>query len=143
MGATAGTTTIEVPLPLRARLAKWKEHPRQSYHEVIQRALDALEARETKALDPLVAKHRVALRIAARKNGIARIWLFGSRARGQARPDSDVDILYQTRPGIGMWEASAFQVDAQDILGTKVDIADIDGLSPRMRETALPEAVTI
>lgn len=143
MSATAGTTTIEVPLPLRARLAKWKQHPRQSYHEVIQRALDSFEARETKALDPLVAKHRVALRIAARKNGIARIWLFGSRARGQARPDSDVDILYQTRPGIGMWEASAFQVDAQDILGTKVDIADIDGLSPRMRETALPDAVSI
>lgn len=143
MTSTAGTTTIELPVPLRERLAKWKQHPRQPYHEVIRRALDAFEVRETGMLDPLVAKHRVALRIAARKNGIARIWLFGSRARGQAKPDSDVDILYQTRPGIGMWEASAFQVDAQDILGVKVDIADIDGLSAAMRKTALPDAVAI
>ncbi|MCA1810909.1 MAG: nucleotidyltransferase family protein [Halobacteriales archaeon] len=143
MTATAGTTTIELPLPLRARLARLRTHPRQPYHEVIRQALDVLEARQTGGLDPLVAKHRVELRLAARKNGIARIWLFGSRARNEARPDSDVDILYQTKPGVGMWEASAFVVDAEDILGTKVDIADIDGLSPRMRESVLPEAKPI
>jgi predicted nucleotidyltransferase len=143
MTATAGTTTIELPLPLRARLAKLRTHPRQAYHEVIQQALDALEAKQTGALDPLVSRHRAALRLAARKNGIARIWLFGSRARNEGKPDSDVDILYQTKPGVGLWEACAFMADAEDILGTKVDIADIDGLSPRMRTSVLPEAKPI
>lgn len=143
MSATAGTTTIELPISLRARLSKLKQHPRQPYHEVILRALDALENRNVRGLDALVQRHRVALRVAARKNGIARIWLFGSRARGQADDRSDVDILYQTRPGVGMWEAAAFMADAEEILGAKVDIADIDGLSPRMRETALPDAVPI
>jgi predicted nucleotidyltransferase len=140
MSATAGTTTIELPLPIRARLARLKAHPRQPYHEVIGRALDALEARLTNALDPLVAKHRVALRIAARKNGIAKIWLFGSRARNEGRPDSDVDILYQARPGKTMWDVAGFLADAQDILGTRVDIADIDALKPDFKESILPEA---
>ena len=143
MTKTAGSTTIEIPLPVKARLAKLRRHARQPYHELITQALDILEAKQTGALDPLVAKHRAALRLAARKNGLARIWLFGSRARGEPKPTSDVDILYQTKPGVGLWEACAFMADAEDILGTKVDIADIDGLSPRMRATVLPEAKSI
>lgn len=140
MTATAGTTTIEVPLPLRARLTKLKQHSRQSYHEVIARALDALEAKETGALDPLVSKHRVALRFAARKNGLSRIWLFGSRARNEAKPTSDVDIMYQTKTGSTMWEVAGFMADAQDILGTKVELVDIDALKSPVRERILPEA---
>jgi hypothetical protein len=143
MSATAGSTTIELPIPLKARLAKHRKHARQAYHEIVAQALDALEAREARSLDPLIAKHRVALRIAAKRNGISRIWLFGSRARNQARPDSDVDILYQAMPGKDLWATSSFQVDAEAILGVKVDVADLDALKPEMRASILPEAVPI
>jgi len=143
MAATAGTTTIEVALPLRERLARLKAHPRQSYQEVIARALDALEAKQTGALDALVAKHRVALRVAARKNGIARLWLFGSRARNEGRPDSDVDLLYQTKPGKTLWDVAAFMADAQDILGVRVDLADLEALKPGFRARVIPEAKPI
>jgi predicted nucleotidyltransferase len=144
MTATAGTTTVELPLPLRARLAKLRTHPRQPYHEVIQRALDALEMRTGQhGLDPLVEKHRDALRKAARANRIARLWLFGSRARGEARPDSDVDLLVQTAPGSSLFDLGGFLADAQDILGTKVDVTDLDGLKPPFRDRILPEAVVV
>lgn len=143
MPATAGTTTIELPIPLRERLAQLRQHPRQPYHEVVARAMDALEAKTRGALDPLVAKHRVELRVAARKNGIARLWLFGSRARNEPRPDSDVDLLYQAKPGKTLWDVAGFMADAQDILGVRVDLADIDALKPEFRARVLPEARVI
>lgn len=144
MTATAGTTTIELPLPLRARLVRLRQHPRQAYHEVIQRAVDALEGRTgRRGLDAFVARHQAALRKLARDNKITRLWLFGSRARGEARPDSDVDLLYQAPPGTNIWDVSGFLADATDLLGVDVDVADIDALPPYMRETVLPEAVPI
>ncbi len=143
MSATAGTTTIELPIPLRARLAKLKKHPKQPYHEVIQSAVDWLERREQRTPDPLVAKHAAALRAAARRNKISKIWLFGSRARGDARPDSDVDILYQAPKEASLWEVSAFMADAVDILGVKVDLVDVDHVRPTFRDRVLLEAVPI
>ncbi len=144
MSATAGTTTIELPIPLRARLASLRVHPRQPYHEIIQRAVEALEGRlEPGVLDPLVATHRAALRVAARRNQISRVWLFGSRARRTARPDSDVDLLVQTASGASLFDIGGFLADAEAILGCKVDVADIDGLKPDFRARILPEAVPL
>lgn len=144
MPATAGTTTIEVPIPLRARLARLKAHPRQPLHEIIQSAVEALEGRRDPGqLDPLVAERRPALRVAARRNKILRVWLFGSRARRDARPDSDVDLLVQTRPGASAFDIAGFLADAEEILGRKVDVADLDGLKPDFRARILPEAVPL
>jgi uncharacterized protein len=143
MTATAGTTTVELPIPLRARLAKLKQHPRQPYHEVIGLALDLLERRQQRTPDPLVVKHAAALRMAARRNKLTKIWVFGSRARGDARPDSDVDILYQAPKGVSLWEVSAFMADAMEILGRKVDLVDIDHVRPAFRDRVLTEAVPI
>jgi len=128
MPATPGTTTIEVPLPMRVRLALLRTHPRQPYHEVIARAIAALEARTgMPGMDATVAKHRDALRVAARRNHLDRIWLFGSRSRGVARPDSDVDLLYRATRA-SLFDVASFLADAEDILGLEVDLADIDHL---------------
>lgn len=144
MTAAAGTTTIEVPLPVRERLAQHRQHPRQPYHEVIARALDALDGRTGVAgLDGLVAGKRKQLRSAAKRHRVVRIWLFGSRARGTARPDSDVDLLVKMEPGSSAFDLGGFLADAEDILGTKVDVADLDGLKPAFRSRVLLEAVPI
>ena len=143
MSATAGTTTIEVPIPLRMRLASLRKHKRQAYHEVIAKALDVLEAREAGSIDPVVAAHVPALRIAARRNRIERVWLFGSRARARARPDSDVDLLVKAKPGASLFDLAGFLADAQDILGLRVDLADLDALKPPFRDRILPEAVPL
>lgn len=144
MPATAGTTTIEVPLPVKERLARLRQHDRQAYHEVIQRALDALEGRTgVSGLDALVSSKRKQLRDAAKRHRMARVWLFGSRSRGEARPDSDVDLLVQTDPAATLWDIGGFLADARDILGVKVDVADLDGLKPEFRRRIVPEAVPI
>lgn len=144
MTATAGTTTIEVPIPLRDRLAQHRIHPRQAYHEVIGAALDALEVRQrAPGLDPLVTRHRRELRREARRCRLQRIWLYGSRARADARPDADVDILYKTGPGATLWDIAGFQAAAQALLGARVDVADIDAMPEEMRQRAMPDVVVI
>jgi uncharacterized protein len=143
MPATAGTTTIELPLPVKARLAKLRAHPRQAYYEVVSAALDALEGRGKHGLDPLVARHAVALRVAARRHKLSRIWLFGSRARGEARPDSDVDILYQADPTADLFDLAGFMADAQDILGVDVDLLSVATQKEPLRSRVMAEAVSI
>ncbi len=96
----ATNTTLWIPVGLHNRLALRKTHPRQPFHEVITSLLEVVErpARVPAGggrLDPLVAANRDRLLEAAKANGIARLWLFGSRARGDAGPDSDVDLLYE------------------------------------------------
>jgi len=144
MTATAGTTTIEVPIPLRDRLAAHRMHPRQPYHEVIGDALDALDLRQRgPGLDPLILAHQRALRRAARDHRLRRIWLFGSRARGEARPDSDVDLIYKAEAGADLWDIAAFLTDAQEILGLRVDLVDLDHMSDRLRKTIMADAVVV
>jgi uncharacterized protein len=142
MTATAGTTTIEVPIPLRERLRQMRVHERQPYHEVIAQALDALQGRR-RGIDPLVLQHRRALRAAARRNRLQRIWLFGSRARGQAGPDADVDILFQAAPGASLFDLGGFAADAEEILGQRVDLLDIRTKKEGLRKRVLADAVPI
>ncbi|MHB8634207.1 MAG: nucleotidyltransferase family protein [Thermoplasmatota archaeon] len=139
------TTTIEIPLGLRRRLELKKRHPRQAYHEVISAALDALQKADhgPGGLDPLVAANREALLTSARANGIERLWLFGSRARGQARPGSDVDLLYEAREQVSLWEVAGFMTDAQEILGCRVDLADRRALRGTFRAAVAKEALPL
>src|SRR5574340_69277 len=66
--------------------------------------------------DPAVA------RICASR-GIRRLALFGSRLKGTARPDSDVDLLVEFEPGRvpGLMALSAIEIDLGEVLGHKVD----------------------
>jgi len=124
-------------------LAALKQHPRQPFHEVISRALEALEGRTGQpGLDPLVAGKRQALRRAAKNNGIDRLWLFGSRAKGMARPDSDVDLLYHAPKSTNLWHVAGFYADAEEILGRPLSLVDIEHL-PKRLEHVMAEAVPL
>ncbi|HET6399369.1 MAG TPA: hypothetical protein VFH47_07430 [Candidatus Thermoplasmatota archaeon] len=142
--ATAGTTTIELPLPVRERLARLRQHPREPYHEVVRRALDALEGRTGKrGLDPLVAGRQAPLRRLAREHKVARLWLVGDRARGLAAPDAEAALLYQAAPAATLLDVAGFQAAARRLLGVPVRLLDLDGLGPAQRARVLPEAVTV
>ncbi|HLE96968.1 MAG TPA: nucleotidyltransferase domain-containing protein [Candidatus Thermoplasmatota archaeon] len=90
-------TSIQVSQRLRRRLARVKRHARQSYEEVIEAALDAVERVPTAAPEPAGVEEvlRDVRRVAAELYGerVVRLVLYGSHARGDARPGSDVDVL--------------------------------------------------
>jgi predicted nucleotidyltransferase len=81
-------------------------------------------------------------RIAGR-HGIDRVRVFGSHARGEARPDSDLDLLVRLRPGHGFSDFMAFCEEAEAVLGRHVDVVTEDGLSPYIRDRVLAEATPL
>ena len=82
------------------------------------------------------------LRIAA-IHGARNVRVFGSVARGDAGPTSDVDILVELEPGRSLLDRAALILDLEKLLGRRVDVANERGLRPRVRERILREAIPL
>jgi uncharacterized protein len=88
-------------------------------------------------------RHRRRLLEVARKNGVRKVRVFGSLARGEARSPSDVDLLVDLEPGRTLLDLAAFRREAEEILGTPVDVATPDMLKERIRSEVLGEALPL
>ncbi len=75
--------------------------------------------------------------------GVSRLAIFGSIARGEERPDSDVDILVEFSIPIGLFEFARTQRYLEQLLGRKVDLATPDALRTEMRANILKEAAYV
>jgi len=82
------------------------------------------------------------LRLAA-KHGAADVRVFGSMARGDMRPESDVDLLVRMEPRRSLLDLIALGQDLEALLGIRVDLVSENGLSPYLRDRILSEAVTL
>ena len=82
------------------------------------------------------------LRIAA-NHGARDVRVFGSRARGQAHRDSDLDLLITLEKGKSLLDIVAIKQDIEDLLGYKVDVVTEAAISPYMRDRILEEAVPL
>ncbi len=90
----------------------------------------------------LQAQRNDILRIAAR-HGARNVRVFGSVARGDARSDSDVDILVDMEPGRSLFDLGGLLYDLQTLLGVDVDVVTEKGLRPRIRAQVMQEAVPL
>jgi len=66
--------------------------------------------------------------------------VFGSWARGEAGPDSDLDLLINVEPGTSLLDMIGLQQALEDLVGGKVDVLTEDGISPYVKERILAEA---
>lgn len=73
----------------------------------------------------------------ARRNGATSVSVFGSRGRGDARPDSDLDLLVDLAAGTSLFDLGRMQVELTELVGFHVDVVPRDGLHPRRRESIL------
>lgn len=73
--------------------------------------------------------------------GVLSLRVFGSVARGEAGPGSDVDLLIELSRRMGLFGFFAIQERLEGMLGCRVDLVQADGLKPRVRERVLREAV--
>jgi len=85
-------------------------------------------------------KREEILRIAA-KHGVTSIRVFGSVARGDAGPESDVDLLIETGPTVSPWFPVRFIRDLEELLGRRVDVVTRNGLHWYIKDRVLDEAV--
>ena len=92
--------------------------------------------------DRLRQKRSEILRIAA-SHGAHNVRVFGSVARGQAGPDSDIDLLFEFDPDRSLMDYGHLLMDLQDLLACKVDIVTEDGLHPVIKDRVLEDAIPL
>ena len=90
----------------------------------------------------LEAKKGEILRIAA-KHGARNVRVFGSVARGEAGPESDVDLLVEVGPGRTPFFPGGLIADLEDLLGKKVQVVTQEDLHWYIRDRVLEEAVPL
>ena len=87
-------------------------------------------------------EREVILQIAAR-HGARNVRVFGSVARGDAGPDSDIDLLVEKGQAPSSWFPAGLVLDLQDLLGHPVEVVTEKGLNPHLRERVLREAIPL
>lgn len=92
----------------------------------------------------LLHEHRAAIRAAARQIGARNVRVFGSVARGEDTPDSDVDLLvdFPARER-GLLPLLTLAERVESLVGRPVDVAALEVLAEPVRERALAEAVPL
>jgi hypothetical protein len=88
--------------------------------------LDAIRARRSEILDRA-----------------RNVRVFGSAARGDAGPASDVDLLVEMESGRSLLDFVGLWQELEDLLGLKVDLVSDRGISPYLREQILSEAIAL
>lgn len=88
-------------------------------------------------------QRRAALIAAVESHGASNLRVFGSVARGEDGPDSDIDLLVDLAPGTGLFGLSMLERELEQILNVDVDLAPTDSLKPRVRLDAEREAIPL
>jgi len=151
----AGMTQVE--LAARARIAQsvvsaYESGRREPGFETVNHLLASagftVDLVLTPAVDrsPLrvaVDKNRSRLTRELRKLGASRVRLFGSVARGEDGPQSDIDLLVDVDPEVGLFALGRMRAEAERILHAVVDIVPANSLKPDVAEQVLAEAITL
>ena len=77
-----------------------------------------------------------------RRYGVRELSLFGSAARGEARPNSDIDLLVEFLPEAepGLLDHAGLMLDLEALLGRKVDLVSKNGLKPLIRDSVIQDS---
>jgi len=82
------------------------------------------------------------LRIAA-KHGVSSVRVFGSMARGEGGPESDVDLLVEVDGPTTPWFPGGLVAELEELLGRRVDVVEPDAIRESLRQRVLEEAVPL
>lgn len=95
------------------------------------------------AMHPLIETHRAELLSLASRRSITGVRVFGSMSRDDGREDSDVDLLVTLAPGTSALALGGLLLDAQELLGRRVDVVTEASLHPALRERVVASAVPL
>jgi len=106
-------------------------------------SLRDVETSASKRSGPLarrVFQHREKIRDVVARHGLSNPRVFGSVARGEHAVDSDLDILIDVGPGVGLLTLARCERDLEALLGVRVDLVPADDLKPAVASSVLAEA---
>ena len=91
----------------------------------------------------LVLKRRKQILEIAHRHGVTRVRVFGSMARGDGGPKSDVDLLVDVGPNPSPWFPGGLVADLEQLLGRQVQVITENGLDDLLRDRVLRGAVPL
>lgn len=83
------------------------------------------------------------LKALAADHGYSRLAVFGSVARHQAHPDSDIDLIVESPEGTSTFGFVRFKQLIEQVLGREIDLIDYGGLKPKLDDDIRREAVLL
>lgn len=92
-----------------------------------------------KPSDLLKAKRSDVLEL-AKSVGASYVKVFGSVSKGSDDTDSDLDLLVDVPPNLGLFELTELRLRFEDLIGTHVDLVTPQGIRPELRDIILTEA---
>lgn len=78
-----------------------------------------------------------------KRHGVSKASVFGSVARGEEHPNSDIDVLVEIPRPYGLFEFISIKQSLEDALERKVDLVDYRAIKPRIKENILKSQVQI
>jgi predicted nucleotidyltransferase len=78
-----------------------------------------------------------------RRYGASQFRLFGSVARGDAGPSSDIDFIVRFEPQRSLFDHGGLVMDLRELLGARVDVIDEDAMRPRFRAHVVKDTVPL
>lgn len=80
-----------------------------------------------------------------KSNIVQKAWLFGSYSRNQEKDTSDIDIMFETIPGVrfGLIKQMSIIVEMEDKLGIKVDFIYAPSMLPEVKEEAEKDKILL
>jgi len=95
------------------------------------------------AIETIPEETREAILRIARMHGVTRVRVFGSVARGEAAPDSDLDLLIEVGGPTTPWFPGGLVADLEELTGRRVDVVEADALSESLQDRILREAIPL
>jgi uncharacterized protein len=117
---------------------------RAAGHELVLAGPRADRADAQGSVAVLLRQHGAQIRAAADEIGASNVRIFGSVARGEETPRSDVDLLVDfPAEERGLFPLLRLAEQIEQIVGRPVDVAAVGVMAPAVRERALAEAIPL
>lgn len=156
-GARARALLTQVELAAKANVAQsvvsaYESSRREPSLETLRKLVSAagfdldvvlVPSAPTSSRRRAVEGNRGRLLRALRTSGATNVRLFGSVARGDDGPESDIDLLVDIAPDVGLFALGRMRSEAERILGSSVDIVPANSLKPDVAERVLAEAISL
>jgi uncharacterized protein len=140
-GGDGDTASLpDPPLVPRSRFQPRLKASRSAF-ERLDESCDVKERPVT--IEQLLREKRDDIQRIAAKHGAYNVRVFGSVARGEARPESDVDLLIDVGQTTSSWFPAGLILDLEELLGRRVQVVTEKALNPDLRDHVLREAVPL
>lgn len=78
-----------------------------------------------------------------KRNDVARAGIFGSYARGEAKKNSDIDILIKFKGKKNLFDLSGLKIELEEKLKEKVDLVTYKYIYPKIKKQVLKEEIRL